>query len=174
MLGGLALATRMFLLLKNILFTVFVPGTVAVYMPLRVISRPPATMSFGWQACQVAALLPLLLGGAIYFWCLWDFAVSGLGTPAPIDAPKRLVVRGLYRYVRNPMYVGVLLVIIGWAVFLQSKEILIYGVVVGIFFHLFVSVVEEPVLERKFGEAYLRYCQEVGRWLPRARRRRAT
>jgi protein-S-isoprenylcysteine O-methyltransferase Ste14 len=72
------------------------------------------------------------------------------------------------------MYVGVLLVIVGWAVFLQSREILIYGVVVGIFFHLFVSVVEEPVLEKKFGEGYLRYCQEVGRWLPRARRRRAT
>ena len=172
--GGLALATRMFLLLKNVLFTVFVPGTLAVYVPLRVISGPPANLSFGWQACQVAALLPLLLGCAIYFWCLWDFAVSGLGTPAPIDAPKRLVVRGLYQYVRNPMYAGVLLVIVGWAVFLQSREILIYGVVVGIFFHLFVSVVEEPMLTRKFGEAYLRYCQEVGRWLPRARRRSAT
>jgi protein-S-isoprenylcysteine O-methyltransferase Ste14 len=164
----------MFLLLKNILFTVFVPGTVAVYLPLLVISRPPAKLSFTWQTCQVAALLPLLLGSGIYFWCLWDFAVSGLGTPAPIDAPKRLVVRGLYRYVRNPMYIGVLLVIVGWAEFLQSKEILIYGVVVGIFFHLFVSMVEEPVLESKFGEAYLRYRQEVGRWLPRAKRRRAT
>ena len=164
----------MLLLIKNILFTVFVPGTVAVYLPLRVVSRPPATLSFDWRPGQIAALLPLLLGAAIYFWCLWDFAVSGRGTPAPIDAPKRLVVRGLYRYIRNPMYVGVLLVIIGWAVFLPSKQVLVYGAVVGICFHGFVVLIEEPLLKSKFGEAYLEYCKEVGRWLPRRPRRRAT
>jgi protein-S-isoprenylcysteine O-methyltransferase Ste14 len=160
----------MFLLFKNILFTVFVPGTVAAYLPLRVVSRPPATLSFDWHPSQIAALLPLMLGAAIYFWCLWDFAVSGRGTPAPIDAPKQLVVRGLYRYIRNPMYVGVLLVIVGWAVFLQSTQVLVYGAVVGIGFHGFVVLIEEPLLKSKFGDAYLGYCQEVGRWLPRRSR----
>jgi protein-S-isoprenylcysteine O-methyltransferase Ste14 len=161
----------MLLLIKNILFTILVPGTVAVYLPLRVVTRPPAALSFDWRPIQIASLLPLLLGAAIYFWCLWDFAVSGRGTPAPIDAPRRLVVRGLYRYIRNPMYVGVLLVIIGWAAFLQSRQILIYGAVIGIGFHLFVVLVEEPLLESKFGEAYLGYCEEVGRWLPRRSRK---
>ncbi|HKQ05341.1 MAG TPA: isoprenylcysteine carboxylmethyltransferase family protein [Blastocatellia bacterium] len=157
----------MFLLLKNILFTVLVPGTVAVYLPLRVVTRPPAALAFDWRASQVGALLPLLLGAAVYFWCLWDFAMTGRGTPAPIDAPQRLVARGLYRYIRNPMYVGVLLVIAGWAVFLQSWRVLIYATAVGIFFHLFVVLVEERLLEGKFGETYVRYCGEVGRWLPR-------
>jgi protein-S-isoprenylcysteine O-methyltransferase Ste14 len=166
--------TTVLLLLKNILFTVLVPGTVAVYLPLRVVTQPPAVLSFDWRTSQLVALLPLLLGATIYFWCLWDFAVKGRGTPAPIDAPKRLVVRGLYKYNRNPMYVGVLLVIAGWAVWLQSKPVLIYGAVVAIFFHLFVVLVEEPLLKRKFGEAYLRYCGEVGRWLPRRSRRPAT
>lgn len=164
----------MWLLLKNILFTVLVPGPFAVYLPLRVILRPPAIQSFDWRAGQITALFPLLIGATIYFWCLWDFAVSGRGTPAPIDAPKRLVVRGLYRYIRNPMYLGVLLVIIGWAVLLQARQILIYGAMVWIGFHLFVILVEEPLLDVKFGAAYQRYCKEVGRWLPRWSRQRAT
>jgi protein-S-isoprenylcysteine O-methyltransferase Ste14 len=163
----------MFLLLKNVLFTVLVPGTVAVYLPLRIVARPAAALSFDWRARQIAGLLPLISGAAIYFWCLWDFAVSGRGTPAPIDAPKQLVVRGLYRYIRNPMYMGVLLVIAGWAVFLESRQVLIYGAVVGMFFHLFVVLVEEPLLEGKFGETYLKYRREVGRWLPRRSRKRA-
>ena len=164
----------MFLLFKNILFTVLVPGTVAIYLPLRVVTRLPLALAFDWHASQIIALLPLLLGAAIYFCCLWDFAVNGRGTPAPIDAPKRLVVRGLYRYMRNPMYIGVLLVIIGWAVYLLSWQVLVYGAVVGIGFHCFVVLVEEPVLKSKFGEGYLRYCKEVGRWLPRWWRRGAT
>lgn len=133
-----------------------------------------AVLSFDGRASQLAALLPLMLGAAIYFWCLWDFAISGRGTPAPIAAPKHLVVRGLYRYIRNPMYVGVLLVIIGWAMFLQSREVLVYGAVIGIGFHCFVVLIEEPLLKSKFGEAYEGYCKEVGRWLPRRSQQRAT
>jgi protein-S-isoprenylcysteine O-methyltransferase Ste14 len=160
------------LLLKNLLFTVVVPGTVAVYVPLSLAAGRQAP-PFRWGMAQSAALLPLLSGCAVYFWCLWDFAAFGRGTPAPIDAPKRLVVRGLYRYVRNPMYVGVLLVVAGWALFFQSRLILGYGVIVWLFFHLFVLVVEEPSLRGKFGDSYERYCREVGRWVPRVSRRRA-
>ena len=100
----------MALLLKNPLFTVLVPGTVVVYVPLVIASgRAPAS-----GFALLVALALLLLGAAIYSWCVWDFASFGRGTPVPIDAPKRLVVRGLYRYTRNPMYVGVLTVILGW------------------------------------------------------------
>ena len=161
-----------FLFLKNLLFTVIVPGTVAVYGPFRLAASREG-LPAGWGVLQVVALLPLACGGVIYFWCLWDFATFGRGTPAPIDAPKRLVVRGLYRYVRNPMYVGVLLVIAGWAVLFQSPRILGYGLIVALFFHLFVVAVEEPSLRGKFGDSYVRYCREVRRWVPRSSRGRA-
>jgi protein-S-isoprenylcysteine O-methyltransferase Ste14 len=159
------------LFLKNLLFTVIVPGAVAVYFPLSIAGGrgwlPPK-----WGVAQYAALLPLAAGCAAYFWCVWDFATFGRGTPAPVDAPRRLVVRGLYRYVRNPMYVGVLLVIAGWALLFQSPRVLGYGAAVALFFHLFVVAVEEPTLRGKFGRSYERYCREVGRWVPRAGRGR--
>jgi protein-S-isoprenylcysteine O-methyltransferase Ste14 len=158
------------LFLKNLLFTVLVPGAVAVYVPLRLAAGawPPV-----WGLAQYAALPALAAGCAIYLWCLWDFASFGRGTPAPIDAPRRLVVRGLYRYVRNPMYVGVLLVIAGWALLFCSPRVLGYGAAVALSFHLFVVAVEEPTLRGKFGRSYERYCREVGRWVPRVGRGRA-
>src|SRR5258708_28379598 len=104
----------MLLFVKNFLFTVFVPGTVAAVIPYRTASRAgPGLVLEGARLLSAAPLF--LLGAAIYFWCLWDFAVTGRGTPAPIDPPKHLVVRGLYRRVRNPMYLGVLLVVAGGA-----------------------------------------------------------
>ena len=161
----------MLLFLKNVLFTVVVPGAVAVYVPLGLAGGrggPPPE----WGVAQYAALLPLASGCAVYFWCLWDFAAFGRGTPAPVDAPRRLVVRGLYRHVRNPMYVGVLLVIAGWALLFRSPRVLGYGAAVALFFHLFVVAVEEPSLRGKFGNSYGQYCREVGRWLPRVNRGR--
>ncbi len=80
--------------------------------------------------------------------------------------------RGLYRYVRNPMYVGVLTAIFAWALLFSSLGILVYGMAVGLLFHLFVVLVEEPSLQKKFGESYVRYCEEVSRWAPRFRQRR--
>ena len=161
----------MLLILKNLLFTVIVPGAVAVYVPLSLAGGREGLPST-WGVVRFAALLPLISGCAVYFWCLWDFAVFGRGTPAPVDAPRRLVVRGLYRYVRNPMYVGVLLVIAGWALLFQSLRLLGYGLIVAIFFHLFVMLVEEPSLRGKFGNSYEQYCREVGRWVPRVSRGR--
>jgi protein-S-isoprenylcysteine O-methyltransferase Ste14 len=153
----------MVLLLKNLLFTVLVPGTVAVYVPL-LMAQDEHPASGAALALAVAALAT---GAAIYAWCVWDFATFGRGTPAPIDAPKRLVVRGLYRYVRNPMYVGVLSVILGWAILFRSTALVLYGVAVGTCFHLFVLLYEEPHLKREFGLEYERYRTRVGRWLPR-------
>ena len=113
------------------------------------------------------ALVLLVLGGAIYFWCLWDFATFGRGTPAPIDAPKHLVVRGLYRYTRNPMYVGVLATIAGWSVFFDlPPRLLAYLAIVATIFQLFIVLYEEPHLLREFGSEYEEYRSHVGRWLP--------
>ena len=156
----------MVLLLKNLLFTFIIPGTVGVYIPLFIARhRSPATGAVG-----AAALVSLGAGGAIYAWCVWDFATFGRGTPVPLDAPKRLVVRGLYRYVRNPMYLGVLTVILGWVVLFQTRGLAIYMLVLPLYFHLMVVCYEEPHLRRLFGKEYGDYCDQVGRWLPRLRR----
>lgn len=153
------------LLLKNLLFTLVIPATAAVYVPLLIASSRSA--STGMPA--VIGVSVLVLGAAIYAWCVWDFATFGRGTPAPIDAPKRLVVRGLYRHTRNPMYVGVLSVTLGWAVFFQSLAIVLYAVALWIGFHVFVVLYEEPHLLSVFGKEYQDYCSDVGRWVPRLR-----
>jgi len=151
------------LLLKNLLFTVLVPGTVGVLIPLSlVVDRPP-----GGGVFSLLSLILFVLGVATYAWCVWDFATFGKGTPAPIDAPKKLVVRGLYRITRNPMYVGVLLVILGWAARYQSATLLIYAGVVAVCFHTFIVLYEEPHLKREFGDEYSEYLSKAGRWLPR-------
>jgi protein-S-isoprenylcysteine O-methyltransferase Ste14 len=151
----------MLLLLKNLLFTVLVPGTVAVYLPLAIIDgRPPVSR---WAL--VAALPVWAIGAAIYAWCVWDFATFGRGTPAPIDAPKRLVVRGLYRYIRNPMYLGGLTVILGWVVAYRMGALAVYAATVATAFHLFVLFYEEPHLRSVFGDDYDAYRARVGRWL---------
>lgn len=152
----------MTLLLKNLIFTVVVPGSVAVWVPLLLAGeRLPAS---GWP--MGLALVLFLTGGSIYAWCVWDFASFGRGTPAPIDAPKKLVIRGLYRYVRNPMYVGVLTVILGWAALFRSPGLVLYAAIVAIWMHLFVRFYEEPRLTREFGEQYVAYKAGVRRWLP--------
>ncbi|MGH7832606.1 MAG: methyltransferase family protein [Candidatus Binatia bacterium] len=155
----------MMLLLKNLLFTLLVPGTIGAYVPLLLArDRPPAS-----GLMFLLALVLLLIGGAIYLWCVWDFAASGRGTPAPIDPPTKLVDRGLYRYTRNPMYVGVITVLLGWAVLFRGTALLIYTFCVAIGFHLFVVLYEEPRLARQFGAEYHDYRARVGRWLPRFR-----
>jgi protein-S-isoprenylcysteine O-methyltransferase Ste14 len=154
-------------LLKTLIFTVVAPGTLAVYVPYWLLSGRPATLPFQLGPFRYWGLLPIALGALTYLRCALDFAFAGKGTPAPIDPPKELVVRGLYRYVRNPMYVGVLTVLLGEALLFESLALLKYGAVVALGFHLFVLLYEEPVLREKFPESYRRYCQSVGRWLPR-------
>jgi protein-S-isoprenylcysteine O-methyltransferase Ste14 len=149
----------MALFLKNLLFTLLVPGSVAFYIPLLIASPTPA------DGLRWLGLAPLAAGVAIYLWCAWDFATFGRGTPAPIDAPTRLVVRGLYRYVRNPMYVGVLSAIVGWALIFASAKLSLYAAAVWTAFHLFVVLYEEPDLRARFGADYERYCADVNRWL---------
>ena len=153
------------LLLKNLLFTVLVPGTVAVYVPLAIAGDRPLASGVG----LLFASLVLACGAGIYAWCVWDFAAFGRGTPAPIDAPRKLVVRGLYRYSRNPMYVGVLTVIAGQAALFRDARLLAYAAAVATCFQLFVVLYEEKALARDFGDAYAAYCAKVGRWLPRRR-----
>jgi len=151
------------LLLKNLLFTVLVPGTVGVYLPLWLAAGRPAAGGL----LRAAAVVLFAAGGALYAWCVWDFARLGRGTPAPVDAPVRLVARGPYRWSRNPMYVGVLTLIAGQALLFRSPRLVLYGIGIGLIFHTFVVAYEEPHLAQTFGEDYARYRAAVGRWLPR-------
>lgn len=97
------------------------------------------------------------------------FAIQGLGTPAPVLPTKHLVVSGLYRYVRNPMYVGVAALIFGQALLLNSTRLFIYGACVSLGFHVFVLLYEEPKLRSTFGDEYEQFCCNVPRWIPRIR-----
>jgi protein-S-isoprenylcysteine O-methyltransferase Ste14/HD superfamily phosphohydrolase YqeK len=161
---------RVRLFVKNLVFTLLVPGSVAFYLPYTIGARATARSAVGPGRWLLAAPL-LLIGAAIYLACLWDFATAGRGTPAPSDPPKELVVRGLYRYVRNPMYLGVLVAVAGWVVLFGSAPLLAYAAIVSLLLHGFVVFVEEPGLRRRFGAAYDTYLRKVRRWLPgRARR----
>lgn len=154
-------------LLKTLLFTVLVPGGVAGYIPWSLIhANSPGARIASQQWCYLG-VVPLALGIAIYLRCAWDFAVIGLGTPAPIDPPRALVEKNLYRFVRNPMYFGVLCVITGQGVLFASRPVFFYFAILWIFFHLFVMLYEEPALRRHFGAQYDDYCRRVPRWLPR-------
>ena len=108
-----------------------------------------------------------LMGGIILLWSFWNFLIQGRGTPAPIDPPKELVATGFYRYVRNPMYVGVLAITLGHFLWFGSWNLLIYVLIVFIGFHVFVTYYEEPTLKRKFGASYEEYLKRVPRWIPR-------
>ena len=115
-----------------------------------------------WEAIPVIAA-----GAALYFWCAWNFATVGGGTPGPWDAPRRVVARGPYRWVRNPIYLAALLVVLGEAWLFTSLRLLAYAGVMAVCFHLFVTGYEERTLARRFGPAYLEYRRAVPRWIPR-------
>ena len=155
----------MVLFLKNLAFTIVAPGTAAFLIPWLIVGGRPTELGL----MTLVSTLLFVLGAAIYLWCVWDFATFGRGTPAPIDAPKKLVVRGLYQYSRNPMYLGVLILILAWAASFKAIILLVYMLIVGLAFHTFVILYEEPHLRKLFGESYFNYCTRVPRWLPRLR-----
>jgi protein-S-isoprenylcysteine O-methyltransferase Ste14 len=118
---------------------------------------------------QPLGLILLLPGAAIMLRCVFDFAWSGRGTPAPFDPPRALVVTGLYRYVRNPMYVGMGLFLIGEALLFPAIRVPMFATVLILWLavHCFIIFYEEPTLRRSFGSDYEQYCRNVRRWWPR-------
>ena len=155
-------------ILKTILFTILVPGSVLVLIPSWILGALPRPESgpLTWLG-----LLLIVLGAAIYFRCAWEFAVRGLGTPAPIAPTKFLVTTALHRYVRNPMYIGVLGVLLGEAASFRALVLLKYAAFFFAAVYLFVIFYEEPTLRRQFGESYEEYRRSVPRWIPKHRER---
>jgi len=151
--------------LGSFVFLLAAPGTVAGLVPLLVTGwrRPgdpvPWVDALGW--------LLVLAGGAVLLHAFVAFAWHGWGTPAPTAPTERLVVQGAYRYVRNPMYVAVLAVVLGQVLLFASGGLFAYLVVLGITVNVFVHTYEEPTLREAYGPSYDELCENVPRWLPR-------
>jgi protein-S-isoprenylcysteine O-methyltransferase Ste14 len=152
--------------------TLFI-GFVLVFLPARVLARAGVTPPAALGLPQIAGMVVGAAGAALALWCVLAFAFVGKGTPAPFDPPRRLVVRGPYERVRNPMYVGATLALAGAALFYRSGALLAYAVLFLALTHLFVIAYEEPTLRRTFGADYDAYCRQASRWWPRLRRRAA-
>ena len=155
---------RFFLALRSLLFLVLIPGTVTGYIPWRILQ---ATRHLFVPAVSITTVLAMgvaMTGLTVLLRCVWDFFAAGRGTLAPFDPPKHLVVRGLYRFTRNPMYNGVLTLLLGEAWLFDSVALLEYALVVFVVFHLTVIIYEEPALESQFGESYRAYRAAVPRW----------
>jgi protein-S-isoprenylcysteine O-methyltransferase Ste14 len=151
--------------LNTLLFTVFVPGTVAGLIPwLLRAGRVAHPTRFDLALGAMATVFGL----AIYLHtAFWGFALHGRGTPAPIAPTKRLVIEGLHRHVRNPMYLGVLLIILGQAILFRSVATAVYAAAFWLVAHVFVLFYEEPTLSKQFGAEYDAYRAQVPRWFPR-------
>ena len=149
------------LLGRAILAFLVLPGTVAFLIPWLLLQSGHPVDTLG--------LIPFMPGILLLLWCVRDFYVAGKGTLAPWSPPRHLVVTGLYRLSRNPMYIAVVSVLWGWALGFHSRAIAVYALVVMVVFHLRVVLGEEPWLARAHGEEWARYKAHVPRWfgLPR-------
>ena len=153
--------------LGSTVFFFVAPGTIAGYVPWLLSGwrmRPPL---LGAPGVRILGGAVLASGLIVVLETFARFALKGRGTPAPPMPTEHLVVSGLYRYVRNPMYVGVLATIVGQGLLLGSGSVLVYAAVVALGFHLFVLAYEEPTLRRTYGAEYEAYCATVPRWWPR-------
>ena len=156
----------MFVIARALTYAALFIGLIFIYLPGQLLSWAGIARPMATGPLQIAGMIIGGIGAAIALWCVFTFAAIGKGTPAPFDPPRRLVIEGPYRFVRNPMYIGATLGLAGAAIFYGSLSLSIY---VGAFLlaaHLFVVFYEEPTLGKSFGAEYEAYCQRVGRWVP--------
>ena len=156
------------LALRSVAWTVLLPGFVAGYLPWRFFGLALVQLN-PQNPIRLLSLVCIGFGTLLLGTCIWEFARRGRGTLAPVDPPRELVIRGLYRYVRNPMYLSVSLIVLGESPLTRSRLLLVYGVVWFVVVNVLVIAYEEPTLRRRFGAAYGQYTQRVGRWLPKLR-----
>ena len=154
------------LFLRSLLWTLLLPGFFAGYLPWRYFGV--RDVDFNWQdPVHLLAGVLIAVGASLLLACIFEFARRGRGTLSPVDPPKELVVQGLYRYVRNPMYLSVLTIVAGEIILTRSGALLVYWLSFFVAVNLFVMGYEEPYLRRQFGESYEKYTRAVGRWVPR-------
>ncbi|HUR32062.1 MAG TPA: isoprenylcysteine carboxylmethyltransferase family protein [Saprospiraceae bacterium] len=154
------------LFLRNLFYTIIQPGIVAGLVPYMLVrDRLSEVLSSPLKFYQLVALLLIAVGLVLLLSSVFDFSRYGEGTLSPLDPTKKLVIRGFYRFSRNPMYLAVLLILLGETIFVRSRHLGIYMVFVAIAFLIFVVFFEEPRLQRKFGTEYSDYKGSVRRWL---------
>jgi protein-S-isoprenylcysteine O-methyltransferase Ste14 len=153
------------LIIKTLLFTLLAPCTVTLAVPYLLLRSRSEIFPPVWNSLNFIGISIVGAGVAIYIWCAGDFISKGKGTPAPYDPPKELVAEGLYKFTRNPMYVGVSSIVLGEALFFKSIAILVYALILLLLFHLRVTLYEEPALKRLFGKSFDDYCRRVPRWI---------
>ena len=152
-------------MLRSLLWTILLPGFFAGYAPWRYFGLSQAKVDW-LNPAHLVGVLGIAAGIALLAACIVEFARRGRGTLSPLDPPRHLVVRGLYRYVRNPMYLSVTIIVLGEALLIQSKALAIWWAIWFAFVNLFVMAYEEPTLRRQFGASYEEYTRRVGRWIP--------
>jgi len=151
--------------LRSAFFALLGPGTALAWGPLWILSSTQTRSDLG--VGRWLGLLPLVAGILSLLWCIWEFAHEGRGTLAAIDEPRFVVRGGLYRWVRNPMYVSVITALVGEIILFQCPWLILWAGVFGAGFSVFVVIYEEPHLARRFGEPYEEYRRSVPRWLPK-------
>ena len=156
----------MFVLVRAVTYAALFIGLVLIYIPARLLSWSGIVRPAAIEVQQVAGMVIGAAGAAVALWCIFTFASNGRGTPAPFDPPRRLVIQGPYRFVRNPMYIGAGLALASAALFYESLPLLGYTGLVFLVTHLFVVWYEEPTLRRTFGQEYEAYYRQVRRWWP--------
>lgn len=158
---------RVLAILGSALFLVIAPGIVAGVAPWWITKWSVQAPLFGFLPTRVLGILLVVAGLSVLLESFARFAWQGLGTPAPAFPPHHLVVKGLYRHVRNPMYFAVVSVIFGESMIFGNSDLLVYGALVWLACHLFVLLYEEPNLRKTFGAEYEVFCANVPRWIPR-------
>ncbi|MFZ0632528.1 MAG: isoprenylcysteine carboxylmethyltransferase family protein [Acidobacteriaceae bacterium] len=156
----------MSLVVRTLVYATFFIGFLLLWLPARLLNATGIHRPAHFAAVEFAGLLLGTFGALLALWCVVAFISLGKGTPAPFDAPRRLVVRGPYHFVRNPMYMGAALALAGAALVYHSLALLAYAVVFLVGFHLFVVFYEEPHLRHTFGADYSAYCAHIHRWWP--------
>ena len=151
--------------LKSLFFLILVSGLLIGYFPYLISTSDTELFTMG--IFSYLAVPFWLIGWTAMLWCFWNFIFNGKGTPAPIDPPRELVAVGLYRFIRNPMYVAGITALIGWILWSPSLPLIVMPFIFFIAAHLFVTLYEEPTLKKKFGTAYEEYTKRVPRWIPR-------
>ena len=159
------LASAVWLACRSLLWAALLPGLFAGYLPWRYFGLRDVTLSWT-NPVHVVGVAVVALGVSLLGACIWEFARRGRGTLSPVDPPTELVVQGLYRYVRNPMYLSVTTIVLGEVLLTRSRGLLVYWVVWFAAVNAFVMAYEEPTLRNQFGTSYEQYTRAVGRWIP--------
>lgn len=164
-----SMRSRPMSLLASALFLVLAPGTVAVYVPWVITRWRPGSLPLYIDIVRAVGVVLAIAGISVLLEAFWRFAWIGRGSPAPVLPTNTLVVSGFYRFVRNPMYVSVVAIVLAQAAWFWRWELVVYAALLLTLFHLFVLVYEEPTLAARYGDSYKRYRRHVRRWIPRLR-----